>query len=132
MSGEKLRNCKVCGGIFLHYAGIPLCGKCQGEMENIYQKARRFLRKAKQGERYDSLELAEILEVDPVFIHILIQEGRLEQEGIVLHDPQVEKKKVLAHLLATEADRLRDKMEFSSKLKSTGTTMHVSERKKKR
>lgn len=132
MSAGTLRNCKACGDVFLHVAGIPLCGKCQREMEYVYQKARRFLRKLKSGERYDGIELAEILEVEPIFIHILIQEGRLEQEGVILHDPVAEKKKVLAHLLTNEADSLRAQRKSRTELDQGGVRMYVSERKKRR
>jgi hypothetical protein len=101
-------------------------------MEDVYQKARHFLRKSKQGERYDGVQLAEILEVEPVFIHILIQEGRLEQEGAPLHDPEEEKKKVLAHLFSSEADRLREKRESLVESNQPGGRMYLSDRNKRR
>lgn len=132
MSSGTLRNCMACGALFLHIVGSPLCGKCQVEMEDVYQKARRFLRKAKPGDRYDGIELAEILDVEPIFIHILIQEGRLEQEGAPLHDPEAERKKVLAHLFSDEADRLREKRESVQETKRTGGSMFISERNKNR
>ncbi len=130
MSRGTLRNCRICGEIFLHAGGLPLCRHCHRDLDEVYVKARDFLRKASRGEKYDAIELAEILEVEPIYIQVLVQEGRLQQEGVTVEDKEAERKQILAKMLDNEANRLARKRVDQETEGIRRDRMFVAQRKK--
>lgn len=129
MNRGILRNCSVCGEMFLYPGGIPLCRRCHRKLDEVYAMAREFLRKADRGEKYDAIDLARILDVEPVYLQILVQEGRLQQEGVLVEDAEAEKKQILARMLDDEANRLaRQRLSREESRKSEGR-MFVAQRK---
>lgn len=87
MVGNSINNCRICGKVFLHITGPLLCETCKEELERIYFLARDEVRKKSPGETIDSLNLSDRLDVDPVYIQIIIEEGLLEQEGYSSGNP---------------------------------------------
>jgi len=103
MSVPRLENCRVCGDVFIASGRLLLCEKCRLKLDEVHAKARRKLREGKADVPLSSLELAEALGVDPLFIQILVEEGLLERrEG----DPSLDR-----------SGRSRLAAEFSSELR---------------
>jgi hypothetical protein len=68
--------------------------------------------------------------VEPIYIQILVQEGRLQQEGVLIEDLEVERKKVLARMLDEEADLLARKR-LDREVIHNGNRMFIEKRKKR-
>ncbi len=77
---NSLRNCRICGKVYLHLNGPQICTGCRDDLDEIYFRARDEIRNTPPGERLDSLKLSERLDVDHVYIRILAEEGLFEQE----------------------------------------------------
>jgi len=87
LTANSINNCRICGKVFLHITGPLLCETCREELERIYFLARDEVRKSSPGETIDSFNLSDRLNVDPIYIQIIIEEGLLEQEGYSFGNP---------------------------------------------
>ncbi|HHW13575.1 MAG TPA: MerR family transcriptional regulator [Firmicutes bacterium] len=70
----ELRNCIRCGKVFL-YVSKRVCPACQKEMDEVFEKARLYV---KQNPGATAREVAEALQVDEQLIDELIREGRFD------------------------------------------------------
>jgi hypothetical protein len=80
LDSHSLKNCRACGKVFMHLGGPVLCEDCTKELDEIYFDARDEIRRLPAGEDIDNIELAQKLDVDPVFIQIMMEEGLFEQD----------------------------------------------------
>ncbi len=76
---DSLKNCRICGKIYMHVRGPRVCPECKDELNEIYFRARNEIRNASPGEKLDSLKLSERLDVDLLYIRILAEEGLFEE-----------------------------------------------------
>lgn len=104
MNARELKNCRICGKVFLHHGGIVVCEECRKDLDDIYIKARDILREKKDSEEFDSIRLAEAVGVDPIYIHILVEGGYFERDGFDL-DGTVSTRKSLARSFEAELNR---------------------------
>jgi hypothetical protein len=79
MSVPRLENCRICGEPFVVTGRLRLCETCRRKLDEVHSRARRKLREDKAKDSLTSLELAEALGEDPIFIQILVEEGLLER-----------------------------------------------------
>lgn len=70
----ELRNCIRCGKVFV-YVSQRVCPACQKEMNEVFEKARLYV---KQNPGATAKEVAEALQVDEQLIDELIREGRFD------------------------------------------------------
>ena len=117
---DSLRNCRVCGKLYMHISGPQLCQNCREELEDIYFRARDEIRNAPPGKGFDKLEISEKLGVDPVYIQIMVEEGLFDQE--IDSDERISRAE-LAEQFATELDKMRERRSSGS-----GSIMHVDRR----
>ncbi|GEM_PF-827442 len=73
----ELRNCMICGKAFPYAGGKPICPSCRREIEEAYDKVRRFLRDNPKLAITIS-ELSELTGVEEEIINVLIDEGLIE------------------------------------------------------
>lgn len=72
----ELKHCRFCDKVFAT-PGPDVCSGCWGKLDEIYSLARTAIRDHRN-ERLDVTSLAEIIDVDEVYIQILVDQGRLE------------------------------------------------------
>lgn len=70
-----VRNCRKCGRLFNHVAGMPICPACKEDLEKSFQEVKKYIRENKQA---DIKEVAEACGVDSGQIQQWIREERLE------------------------------------------------------
>ncbi|HPD97500.1 MAG TPA: hypothetical protein PLP89_04155 [Synergistales bacterium] len=116
MSFQNLRNCRICGKLYTHFRGPDACDSCKKNLDEVYHRAREVLRDAEPGQEYDNISLAEKLDVEPVMIHILAEEGLFERDG--LHLSGGEDRKALAREF--EMELRKKEQEKIEKKDSTG------------
>lgn len=104
---NSLRNCRICGNVYMHINGPQLCQNCRDVLDNIYFRARDEIRDASAGEKFDSLKLAEKLNVDPLYIQILVEEGLFDKEEIGIENAS--SRKNLADQFAQELMKMQGK-----------------------
>lgn len=91
----EIMTCRFCGKVF-SAAGGKACASCRKELEEVYQKARTYLR-----DHFDSNispdELAKALDVDPAMIQFLKNEGRfaMSDEGTIDADDDIKRREIL-------------------------------------
>lgn len=117
---DSLRNCRVCGKLYMHISGPQLCQSCREELEDIYFRAREEIRNAPPGKGFDKLEISEKLGVDPVYIQIMVEEGLFDQE---IDSGERISRAELADQFAAELDKMRKHGSSRS-----GSAMHVDKR----
>jgi len=127
MNAKKLENCKICGKVFLYRGGIVVCDTCKEDLDDIYVRAREVLRNKKTTEEFDSIALAGEIDVDPIYIHILVEGGYFERDGFEL-DGSTSARKNLARQFEAE---LKKKKPRSSGEKPASRGMFLEERLKK-
>ncbi len=127
MNAQKLENCKICGKVFLYHGGIVVCDTCKQDLDDIYVRAREVLRNKKATEEFDSIALAGEIDVDPIYIHILVEGGYFERDGFEL-DGSTSARKNLAREFEAE---LKKKKSGSSGEKPSSRGMFLEERLKK-
>lgn len=71
----NVRNCRKCGKLFNHIAGMPLCPACKEALENTFQQVKKYIREHRTA---DIKEVAEACEVEVSQIQQWIREDRLE------------------------------------------------------
>ena len=71
----NVRNCRKCGKLFNHIAGLPICPACKDELEKKFQDVKKYIRENRMA---DIKEVAEACEVDATQIQQWIREDRLE------------------------------------------------------
>lgn len=71
----NVRNCRKCGKLFNHIAGMPICPACKEKLEEKFQNVKKFIREHPQA---DIKEVAEECEVEVGQIQQWIREERLE------------------------------------------------------
>ena len=71
----NVRNCRKCGKLFNHIAGIPICPNCKEELEKVFQNVKKYVREHPNA---DMKEVAEVCEVEISQIQQWIREERLE------------------------------------------------------
>lgn len=125
--GDSLRNCRVCGRVYMHINGPQLCESCRDTLDDIYFRARDEIRNAPDGEKFDSLKLSDRLDVDLVFIQILVEEGLFDQEES-WQDVQSSRKD-LADQFARELQKMKDR---GSSGESASRGMFINERRWKK
>ncbi|HCD72030.1 MAG TPA: hypothetical protein DEQ04_05695 [Thermovirga lienii] len=81
-----LENCRICGRPFTYIRGSKVCEACRDDLDRIYFEARDILMDLPSDEKLDAIELANRLEVDPIYIYILAEEGRFDREAPWLGD----------------------------------------------
>lgn len=71
----NVRNCRKCGKLFNHIAGMPICPECKDKLEKKFQEVKKYIREhAMAGIK----EVAEECDIDPGQIQQWIREDRLE------------------------------------------------------
>lgn len=125
--GDSIRNCRVCGRVYMHINGPQLCENCRETLDDIYFRARDEIRNAPKGEKFDNLKLSERLDVDPVFIQILVEEGLFDKEEAWQDDPV--SRKNLADQFAKELEKMKDR---GSSEQSASRGMFINERRGRR
>lgn len=71
----NIRNCRVCGRIFNHLAGAPICPACRESLEAKFQEVKDYIREHRG---VGIAEVAEACDVDPAQIRQWLREDRLE------------------------------------------------------
>ena len=71
----NVRNCRKCGKLFNHIAGMPICPACREKLEEKFQNVKKYIREHPQA---DIKEVAEECEVEVGQIQQWIREERLE------------------------------------------------------
>lgn len=71
----NVRNCRKCGKIFNHIAGLPICPACKDALEKSFQDVKKYIREHRMA---DLKEVADACEVDVSQIQQWIREERLE------------------------------------------------------
>ncbi|MCM1184244.1 MAG: flagellar protein [Roseburia sp.] len=71
----NVRNCRKCGKLFNHIAGMPICPACKEKLEQKFQDVKKYIRENRQA---DIKEVAEACEVEVGQIQQWIREERLE------------------------------------------------------
>ncbi|MDE5825458.1 MAG: flagellar protein [Lachnospiraceae bacterium] len=71
----NVRNCRKCGKLFNHIAGMPICPACKDKLEEKFQEVKKYIRENRMA---DIKEVAEECEVEPAQIQQWIREERLE------------------------------------------------------
>ncbi len=71
----NVRNCRKCGKLFNHIAGMPICPACKEKLEEKFQDVKKYVREHPQA---DIKEVAEECEVEVGQIQQWIREERLE------------------------------------------------------
>ncbi|MBP9957824.1 MAG: hypothetical protein KBF14_05165, partial [Synergistaceae bacterium] len=74
----EMTKCILCGKVF-GSAGKKACSSCRKEMDTLYEKARNYLRDHPK-EELDAQKLAVVMDVDPQWIRLLIEEGRFVKD----------------------------------------------------
>lgn len=70
----EMTKCTLCNKIF-GSTGKKTCSACGKQLDELYEKARNYLRDNPK-EELDAQRLAKAIEENPRMIHILIEEGR--------------------------------------------------------
>jgi hypothetical protein len=113
--------------LYTHFRGPDACDSCKKNLDEVYHRARDVLRDAEPGQEYDNISLAEKLDVEPVMIHILAEEGLFERDG--LHLSGGEDRKALAMEFEKEL-RKREQEKSERKASSGGMFMDMRRGKK--
>jgi len=71
----NVRNCRKCGKLFNHIAGMPICPECKEKLELKFQEVKKYIRDNRTA---DMKEIAEACEVESGQIQQWIREDRLE------------------------------------------------------
>lgn len=71
----NVRNCRKCGKLFNHIAGLPICPACKDKLEEKFQEVKKYIRENRMA---DIKEVAEECEVEVGQIQQWIREERLE------------------------------------------------------
>lgn len=71
----NVRNCRKCGKLFNHIAGLPICPACKDKLEEKFQAVKKYIRENRMA---DIKEVAEECEVEVGQIQQWIREERLE------------------------------------------------------
>lgn len=71
----NVRNCRKCGKLFNHIAGMPICPACKDKLEEKFQQVKKYIREHRMA---DIKEVAEECEIEPGQIQQWIREERLE------------------------------------------------------
>ena len=71
----NVRNCRKCGKLFNHIAGMPICPACKEKLEQTFQEVKKYVRENRTA---DIREVAEACNVEPAQIQQWIREDRLE------------------------------------------------------
>lgn len=71
----NVRNCRKCGKLFNHIAGLPICPACKDKLEEKFQEVKKYIRENRMA---DIKEVAEECEVEIGQIQQWIREERLE------------------------------------------------------
>lgn len=71
----NVRNCRKCGKLFNHIAGMPICPECKDKLEKKFQEVKKYIR---ENPMSGIKEVAEACEIEPGQIQQWIREERLE------------------------------------------------------
>lgn len=128
MNFPKLDNCRICGEVFIGSGSPRLCEKCRRKLEEIHARARRKLRETRMQGHLSSLDLAEALGEDPVFIQILVEEGLLQRGERDPFPDGLER----ARLAAEFHEELRRLKGMGEKSQDSGEGMFFNRRRQKK
>ena len=122
----EIMTCGFCGKVF-SAAGVKACASCRKELEDVYQKARTYLR-----DHFDSNigpdELAKALDVDPAMIQFLKSEGRfsMSDEEVLDIDDDTKRRELLKEFQnSIKPAKLNDAKEQN---KSSSPTSYTGEK----
>ena len=71
----NVRNCKKCGRLFNHIAGVPICPACKDELEQKFVEVKQYIREHKIS---GVNEVSEACDVDVRQIRQWVREERLQ------------------------------------------------------
>ncbi|MCF4152428.1 DUF4506 domain-containing protein [Dethiosulfovibrio sp. F2B] len=72
----ELKHCRICDKVFATVSS-DICPSCWDELEEVYMNARKAIRDNWKS-RWDIYSLAEALDVDEMYLEVLVDQGRLD------------------------------------------------------
>ena len=107
-----LKSCKLCGRAF-NSEGLNVCLTCFRRLEDVYSHAHEYLRD-NNDEKFDMVQLADVMGVDPRDIQELIEMGWLDRD-IELYLKKNKKgggqsaRQVMAQKFGSELDKMKER-----------------------
>jgi len=125
----ELKHCKICDKVFATVTA-DICPSCWEDLEEVYMNARKAIRDH-HGSRLDVYSLSEMLNVDEIYIEVLVDQGRLSLSGEDDGKPRCKSCGAEVHSGQEYCDACREKLikGFSSDGEHKKKTMFRQERR---